>query len=303
MRNTFINNLVKKANDKTFLIIGDLGFGIIEPFKDKYPHQFINAGVAEQNMTGMAAGLALEGFKVFTYSIGNFNTARCLEQIRNDICYHDLDVTIVSSGAGFAYGSQGYSHHAVQDIAMLGSLPNMKLLLPGDAIEAKFVTDYIFKEKGPKYLRLGRNADKVFHNKKDKIKKINCLNPKVKSKIALVSISTMLGELFEVNELLKQNKIKSNMFSCPIIDKAFNRDIKKTLKNFNYIFTLEEHVSDLGFGSLLKNAFECSDKKIKCFGLKKDLCKVIGDRNYLCECHEISSDKIFKNIIKILNNK
>src|SRR5947208_16901085 len=116
MRTTFINQLIEEAKkDKNiFLIVGDLGFSVVEPFAKEFPDRFLNAGVAEQNMTGVAAGLASEGYHVFTYSIANFPTFRCLEQIRNDICYHRLPVTVVSVGAGMAYGNLGYSHHAVQ---------------------------------------------------------------------------------------------------------------------------------------------------------------------------------------------
>ena len=104
MRNTFINNLVQHArtNDKIVLIVGDLGFSVVEPFAEEFPDRFINAGVAEQNMTGIAAGMASEGCHVFTYSIANFPLFRCAEQIRNDICYHKLDVNIIGVGAGFA---------------------------------------------------------------------------------------------------------------------------------------------------------------------------------------------------------
>ena len=117
MRNTFIKELINIAyeDESVFLLVGDLGFSVVEPFSEKFPERFLNCGVAEQNMTGIAAGLAMEGYKVFTYSIANFNTMRCLEQIRNDICYNNLDVTIVSVGCGLSYGSLGYSHHAIQD--------------------------------------------------------------------------------------------------------------------------------------------------------------------------------------------
>ena len=173
MRNTFIKNVIEKADKDTYLMVGDLGYSVVEAFVKQYPKQFLNAGVAEQNMTGMAAGLALEGYKVFTYSIANFNTLRCIEQIRNDICYHNLDVTIVSVGGGFVYGSAGYSHHAVQDISMLGSLPNMTLLLPGDIEETEICMNYIFENKGPKYLRLGKNEEKILKHEANLIKKIN----------------------------------------------------------------------------------------------------------------------------------
>ena len=155
MRNAFIKELIDIAEkDKNvFLLVGDLGFSVVEPFAEKYPDRFLNCGVAEQNMTGIAAGLALEDYKVFTYSIANFNTLRCVEQIRNDICYHNLDVTVVSVGGGLSYGSLGYSHHAIQDIAIMGSMPNISLLLPGDPIETKWCVEYACRNNNPKLRR------------------------------------------------------------------------------------------------------------------------------------------------------
>jgi transketolase len=301
MRNIFVKILTEKADKDTYLIIGDLGFGAIEPFAEKYPAQFLNAGVAEQNMTGMAAGLALTGFKVFTYSIGNFNTTRCLEQIRNDICYHNLDVTIVSVGPGFAYGSQGYSHHAVQDIALMGCLPNMKLLLPGDSREVEFAMDYIFREKGPKYLRLGKNCEKIFHQGFTEVKKINHFNAEEKGEIALITASTTMETAFSVAELLKKQGITSNVFSCPVIDSDFNENVRRELFDFDYVFIIEEHISNLGFAAFVRSAFDGQRKMIKSFGLKRDSCKIVGTRDYLCERHGISATSITNSIKKILS--
>ena len=144
MRDSFITELKKQAenNEKIILITADLGFKIFDDFKQELPKQFINVGVAEQNMTEVASGLALEGFKVFTYSIGNFSTLRCLEQIRNDICYHELDITVVSSGAGFSYGQLGISHFATEDLAIMSALPNMSVFVPADAWESTLITKY-----------------------------------------------------------------------------------------------------------------------------------------------------------------
>ena len=126
MRNIFINKLtdLAKNNKNIFLLVADIGYGVVEEFQNKYPDRFLNVGVAEQNMTGIAAGLAAEGYHVFTYSIANFPTFRCAEQIRNDIDYHNLPVTVVSVGGGVAYGNLGYSHHAVQDYGLMRMMPN-----------------------------------------------------------------------------------------------------------------------------------------------------------------------------------
>ena len=165
MRTAFINELVIQAetDSSLFLVVGDLGYSVVEPFANQFPDRFLNAGVAEQNMTTVAAGLASEGYHVFTYSIANFSTLRCLEQIRNDICYHNLSVTVVAVGGGVAYGNLGYSHHAVQDIAALRSMPNMTVLSPADPGEAAGCVRYAIDKRRPSYLRLGKAGEKILH--------------------------------------------------------------------------------------------------------------------------------------------
>ena len=132
MRNAFIDELVQlaAANPQVALIVGDLGYSVIEPFADRFPERFINAGVAEQNMMGLAAGMASEGYHPFVYSIANFPLFRCAEQIRNDVAYHCLPVTIVAVGGGLAYGNLGYSHHAVQDYGLVRLMPSMLIAGP-----------------------------------------------------------------------------------------------------------------------------------------------------------------------------
>ena len=151
MRNAFIQELVTLARQhpQIALIVGDLGYSVVEPFADEFPDRFINAGVAEQNMTGLAAGMASEGYHVFTYSIANFPTFRCAEQIRNDVAYHKLPVTVVSVGGGLAYGALGYSHHAVQDYALMRTLPNMLIAAPGDPMEVRSCMRYLAEHPGP----------------------------------------------------------------------------------------------------------------------------------------------------------
>jgi len=180
MRTAFINQLIIEArnNPKIFLIVGDLGFSVVEPFAKEFPDRFLNAGVAEQNMTGIAAGLAKEGYTVFTYSIGNFPTLRCMEQIRYDVCYHNLDVKIVAVGGGYAYGPLGASHHATEELGMLRTIPNLIVCAPGDPLETKAVTSAIIKHKGPCYLRLGKAGEPIVH--------VNELNIEIGKMLAVV---------------------------------------------------------------------------------------------------------------------
>jgi transketolase len=140
-----------------------LGFSVLEHFASRHPDRYVNVGVAEQNLAGMAAGLALSGKTVFIYSIGNFPTLRCLEQLRNDVCYHGADVKVVSVGAGFAYGSQGYTHHAIEDVAILSTLPGMEVFVPCDPAEVRLATRILATSGNPSYLRLSRAGEPVLH--------------------------------------------------------------------------------------------------------------------------------------------
>jgi len=165
MRNAFIKELVAAAeeNNKIVLVVGDLGYGVVEPFSERFPDRFFNSGVAEQNMMGIASGLASEGCHVFVYSIANFPLFRCAEQIRNDVDYHGYAVTIVSVGGGVAYGNLGYSHHAVQDYSLVRSLPNMLIASPGDPNETTACIRYLLNNPQPSYLRLGKAGEPIIN--------------------------------------------------------------------------------------------------------------------------------------------
>ena len=145
MRNTFINYLTECAetNDKIILIVGDLGYSVVEDFQRKFPNRFFNAGICEQSMASMAAGLASEGYHVFIYSIANFPTFRCAEQLRNDVGYHNNSVTVVSVGGGLSYGNLGYSHHAIQDLGLMRLFPEFLIAAPGDPIETEMCLKFI----------------------------------------------------------------------------------------------------------------------------------------------------------------
>ena len=305
MRNTFINELIDIAQkDKNiFLLVGDLGFSVVEPFAEKYPDRFLNCGVAEQNMTGIAAGLAIEGYKVFTYSIANFNTLRCLEQIRNDICYHNLDVTVVSVGGGLSYGNLGYSHHAIQDIAIMGSMPNISLLLPGDPIETKWCVEYAIENKNPKYLRLGKAGEKNIHCEKDTFSRISCLFADENSDVAIVSTSNMLDTANKVRDEIAKEGINASLYSVLIIDSCFNDEIKKISQKNKYIFTIEEHLEVLGFGSIVKKSLELENSKVISFGIAHSLNKEVGSQNYLRDIAGLNSKYLSRKIVTIYNKE
>lgn len=166
MRDAFIEELlaIAEIDPRVWLLCGDLGYSVLEPFAEKFPDRYVNVGVAEQNMIGVAAGLALAGAVPFVYSIANFPVTRCLEQIRNDVCYHNLPVRIVAVGGGLTYASHGYTHHGVEDLATMRVLPHMTVVAPGDPHETRAALRALVTAPGPAYLRLGRAGEPMVHD-------------------------------------------------------------------------------------------------------------------------------------------
>jgi transketolase len=252
MRTAFINQLIEEAktNKKIFLLVGDLGFSVVEPFSELFPERYLNVGIAEQNMAGIASGLAMEGFCVFIYSIANFPTLRCMEQIRYDICYHNLNVKIVAVGGGFAYGPLGASHHATEEIGMLRVIPNLVVCAPGDPLETKAITSFSVRYNGPCYIRIGKAGEPKVHNENINMELSlgEILKIKDNADIAVFSTGAMLKY---VVEFIEQHNIKVSVYSFPFI-KPINREaLVEILKTHNKIVTIEEHQAQGGFGSAI----------------------------------------------------
>ena len=257
MRNAFINELVAAAeiNDNIVLVVGDLGFGVVEPFATRFPKRFFNAGVAEQNMMGLAAGLASEGFHVFVYSIANFPLFRCAEQIRNDVDYHKLPVTIVAVGGGMAYGNLGYSHHAVQDYALIRTMPNMLIAAPGDPMEVSACMRYLINNPQPSYLRVGKAGEPNIHVKTPEVYPGKWLTIREGEKGG-VSYLTTGATLELVNQLLTQRPDLKHysLNSMPLWGMKEKGAQAKQVNNFGSVITVEDHLMDGGFGSWLLEA-------------------------------------------------
>ena len=296
MRNTFIQSLIDgaNANDKIVLIIGDLGFSVVEPFLKKFPLRSINSGVAEQNMTGIAAGMASEGCHVFTYSIANFPIFRCAEQIRNDIDYHNLPVTIVSVGSGLAYGNLGYSHHGIQDFSLIRSMPNRIIGAPADPFETSSIVEYFINNPQPSYLRLNKAGEKNI-NKIKPILKPGLCNYIIKRKEAQNLILSTGATLDIAVQIAKENEEICRSFdvaSMPIWGESSRIEIYNSLRKYENIISLEEHLLSGGFGSfLLESGLNCHP-----VFLSSDVCGTVGDQNYLKEKFGLSKNVILKKI-------
>ena len=288
MRNAFIEELVVLAerHPQIALIVGDLGYSVVEPFADRFPDRFINAGVAEQNMTGLAAGMASEGFHVFTYSIANFPTFRCAEQIRNDVDYQKLPVTVVAVGGGLAYGALGYSHHAVQDFALMRSMPNMLIAAPGDPSEVRGCLRYLVAHPQPSYLRLGKAGERDFHDQ---------TVPEVfpgrwhRVRAAEGGSRDVLLSTGATLELAMSMRGRTEHSGCEVCTLPLWSMHTKPLQAeqvalYDAVTTLEDHLEDGGFGSWLSEALGRNTalrSRLRSLALSPDVCGLVGSQAVL----------------------
>jgi transketolase len=287
MRNAFIEELLAAAehNDKIVLVIGDLGYGVVEPFAKRFPKRFFNAGVAEQNMMGLAAGLASEGFHVFVYSIANFPTFRCAEQIRNDVDYHNLPVTVVAVGGGLAYGNLGYSHHAIQDFALMRIMRNILIAAPGDPMEVRACIRYLINNPQPSYLRLGKSGERCIHTKVPEVSPGKWLSIRVGEKPGGTYLTTGVS-LELVSQLLVKNPDLNNwsINSIPLWGMRTKELQARQVEDFATVITVEDHLMDGGFGSWLMEAISISPgllARIKIKALDSKVCGMVGNQSTL----------------------
>jgi transketolase len=243
MRTAFIEELcvLAEQDERIWLVCGDLGYSVLEAFSSRFPKRYLNAGVAEQNMTGIAAGLALAGKTVFTYSIANFPVMRCLEQIRNDVCYHDLNVKIVSVGGGLAYGSHGYTHHGVEDLAVMSVMPNMTVVAPGDPVEARAATTALAGARGPAYLRLGKAGEPVLHPQEIGFQLGRAIQVQEGSDLTLISTGGMLGTAIKAAQNLGLKGCSVRLLSMPTLVPLDVEAIRRAAVETRGILTIEEH--------------------------------------------------------------
>jgi transketolase len=281
MRTAFIQELIVQAriNPSIFLVVGDLGYSVVEPFAAEFPDRFINAGVAEQNMTGVAAGLASEGYHVFTYSIANFPTLRCLEQIRNDVCYHNLPVTIVSVGAGLAYGNLGYSHHAIQDFAAMRGMPNITVLSPADPGETRECVKWLSAHAGPSYLRIGKAGEPSLYES-SRLGASHVLVAKGCGQKAIVCTGSILRVALEASSEADPAQ-RPSVYSFPIVHPIGEATIREFSK-YEGLLVMEEHVRQGGLFAALCEVMPPRSALRHCF-INPTLASEVGSQSYLWE--------------------
>lgn len=302
MRDAFIQQLTLSAAEdpSIFLITGDLGFGVLTDFAQRFPQQFLNVGVAEQNMTGVACGLALEGHRVFTYSIGNFPTLRPLEQIRNDVCYHEADVTVVCVGAGFSYGQLGMSHFATEDLAIMRAIPNIKIFSPSDPWETGQITRELTKARGPNYLRLDKSCAGIAQIPFT-LGQIHTIRQG--TDVTIIGTGGILKEAITAADHLNNRGIQARVLAVHSLKPLDKETIQRAAIETGGIITIEEHTIIGGLGSAVGDAClesNCIPKFFHKIGLDDTFPTIVGDQSYLRREYGLTSVNIVETVISRL---
>lgn len=304
MRDTFVKEITRLAekNKKIVVLAGDIGYKLFDNFIKKFPKRFYNCGVAEANMTTVAAGLAIKGYIPITYTIATFNVYKTVEQIKVDICYPNLGVIIVGVGSGLSYADLGATHHAVEDIGVLRSIPNLNIVAPSDPLELESLVPQIIKKKQPTYLRIGKRGEKNIYKSKPKIK-FQKWNQIIKGKkICIISSGNIIVNAFEAIKNLNKKKIFPSLISAHTIKPLDKLMLKKIFKQYRFIVTLEEHSKIGGLSSSISEYYieNQYNNKFLTLSTGENFILKSGKQKNALSMLELSSSKIEKKIIEFL---
>jgi transketolase len=297
MRDTFIKRLSElcETDDDLMLLTGDLGFGVFDDYRKRFPSQFLNMGVAEQNMTAVATGLALEGHTVFTYSIGNFPTFRCLEHIRNDVCYHNANVKIVSIGGGFSYGPLGPSHHATEDLAVMRSIPDLTVVSPCDHWEVTQATEAIAKLQGACFLRLDKSSGRPSLKDGEQFELGKAREVRSGSDVTLIVTGGIMEEVQDAADALSACGVEARILSIHTLKPFDEKSVIDAALQTGGVITIEEHTICGGLGSVVAETLldaGVMPKAFKRIALRSGFSSIVGSQKYLRKCYGLDAGSI-----------
>lgn len=304
MRNTFVNSIIEACGkrDDIFIISGDAGLGVFDSFQKDFPDRFLNMGVAEQNMAGFAAGLAMAGFKTYMYNIIPFVLYRCYEQVRNDICYQKVPVVLVGIGSGVTYALQGMTHYSVEDIGLIQTLPNLKAFSPIDPVEARLAAQYSLNADSPVYVRLAKRGEPIIHNSED----FDITSPQIIQEgqdVAILFHGSVGVEVLKARELLEKRGIHPVLISTPMIQPLNMEKLNEMLFGVKYVISVEEHFINSGLGSILSREYTKIMPRWKLFtlGIADKFIHEIKNTSGMRDYFGISGNKIANFVKRVLN--
>lgn len=307
MRSLFNKVLLEIAekNDRIYMILADIGYGEIEGFAERFPDRYFNVGVAEQNMTGVACGVAMEGNIAITYSIANFPTLRCLEQIRNDVCYHKANVKIVIIGGGLAYGALGVSHQSTEDLAIMRALPDMVVLAPADFAEAEAATHAMIAHDGPVYYRCGYKKEPSLHSGPIDFRIGRAIQVRDGKDLTLIGTGTITYRAYEAAGLLEAQGIKARVLSMHTVKPLDREAVLAAARDTGAIVTVEEHNVLGGLGGAVAEVLAEAGAGVafQRVGLPDSYVHIVGSHEWLLDYYGFSPEAIASTARGVLERK
>lgn len=306
MRNATISAICRmaEADDRIALLIADLGYGVVEGFASKFPERYYNLGICEQALASIAAGMALSGEVAVVYSIANFAVLRCIEQIRDDVCYHNANVKIIGVGGGLAYGKLGATHMATEDIAMARSLPNMRVFAPADPEEALAAAQLAVQVEGPCYIRLAKNGEPVLYKKASGFDASKMQAVKPAGDVALFACGPVLKEAIAAAKLLQESNVDAGVYSVPCVKPLDVEALQKIARSAKLIVTVEEHQTTGGLGGAFAESMAgASPARLLRLGLPDEFPHIAGSSEYLRGYYGLAAPKIARAVLDALGHK
>lgn len=307
MRNIFAQELTNIAREdkRVVLLSGDIGNKLFDEFKKVAPERFYNCGVAEANMTGVAAGLAKMGFRPFTYTITPFATVRCMEQIRIDLCYNNVPAVIVGTGSGLSYAELGPTHHSCDDIGLLRMFPNMTILCPCDPVEVRLAVRGALKQDGPVYIRLGKKGEPIIHKTDPDFKIGRSITVRDGKDVCILSTGTIMSLSLSVAESLQNKGISARVESFHTVKPLDTELLEDVTRRYRVIASIEEHSLIGGLGSAISEWMSDnapSKARLLRFGTEDRFLEKVGSQEYARACNGLTIDKIADRIYQTVNN-
>jgi transketolase len=307
MRNAFADEVTKlgQSDSRIVLLSGDIGNKLFDKFKDKNTGRFINCGIAEANMMGVAAGMALSGLRPIIYTIAPFTTARCLEQIKVDACYHNVPVIIVGTGSGLSYTSLGPTHHSFEDLAILRVLPNITVLAPADEVELRQCLRAALRLNGPVYIRIGKKGEQIIPKPDEAFEIGRSITVKEGSDVCLIGTGTIMPELLKAAEIMATQSVSARVESCHTVKPLDVAMLADVIGKYSLIAVVEEHSRIGGLGGGVAEWLVAQDEnspRLLAFGTDDKFLHEVGSQQYARKRNGLTADNIALKVLQALHN-
>lgn len=297
MRNAFADEVTKLGLEdrRVVLLSGDIGNKLFDKFKDNAQGRFFNCGVAEANMMGVAAGMALNGLRPVVYTITPFTTTRCFEQIRVDACYHGAPVIIVGTGSGLSYAELGPTHHSLEDMAILRTLPGMTVLAPCDEVELRGLLRAAVQLPGPAYMRIGKKGEPILHKRDAALQIGRAVTLREGRDVCLIGAGTILSEVVKAADLLAGERINARVESFHTVKPLDEARLKELFAAYPLVAVAEEHGVVGGLGGSVAEWRARQDGRLArmlAFGAEDSFMHEVGSQEYARRRYGIDAQTI-----------